>query len=170
PSLAPVLMEQFPEVEAAGRMMPFPYGKYPIFGKETALIKNAVLIDSAAAAIFQVRTQDGRLWNISGKKEAAIVHPDIAKILFSPDSLPTADAPITLQALSTEQYFFEHFYGIAQERKLSHLTYDMLMIRQIYNENDSGNPFTYQTFVQVVPGTDLATLTKKINNLYQNRI
>ena len=170
PSLAPILTQEFPEIALAGRMMPYPYGTYPIFGKETALVKNAVLADSAAAAIFQVRTQEGRLWSVPSTTDASIVNQKVANILFSPDSLPTPVLPLTLQSLSTYQDFYESFYGISQERERSHLNFDMLLVKRIYDEEEVGNPFTFQTFIQVVPDTDIPALTKKINALYKSRI
>jgi putative ABC transport system permease protein len=170
PSLAPLLEQEFPEISLAGRIMSYPYGTYPIFGKETAVAKQAVLADASAARIFHVKTQDGQLWELPPGTEGSLVNSSLASVLFDPDSIPTPQQPLSLRALSTQQAFFENMQGIAQERKPSYLQYDLLLVKRIYDEEEVGNPFTFQTFIQVSPTTDIAALTDKINELYSTRV
>jgi putative ABC transport system permease protein len=170
PSLAPLLEQEFPEITLAGRIMPYPYGTYPIFGKETAVAKQAILADASAAKLFRVKTQDGQLWELPPGAEGSIVNSAMAAVLFHPDSIPTSERPISLQSLSTQQGFFESMYGIAQERPPSILQYDLLLVKRIQDEVESGNPFTFQTFIQVSPRADIAALTDKINQLYTTRV
>ncbi|SPZ84030.1 Uncharacterised protein [Sphingobacterium multivorum] len=54
PSLAPLLKQNLPDIVYAGRKIVYNYGSYPLFGEKTVLIKNAALIDSSAARIFQI--------------------------------------------------------------------------------------------------------------------
>ncbi|MCL7988098.1 ABC transporter permease [Sphingobacterium sp. lm-10] len=167
PSLAPAIMEEFSEIVLAGRAVPYMYGSYPIFGKETARVKNALLVDSAAATIFQMKTQDGRLFTELDKIEGTIANEEISALLFHKDSLPTAEAPIEFKALSLEQSFYETFYGITERRKPSVLAYDMLLVKPVYDEVEHGNSFTFQTYIQVEHKTDIAALTEKISRYYE---
>ncbi|PVH26167.1 ABC transporter permease [Sphingobacterium corticibacter] len=167
PSFAPAIMQEFPEIVLAGRSIPYMYGSYPIFGKETALVKNALMVDSAASTIFQMKTTDGKLFTELNKLEGTIANREISALLFAKDSLPTADAPIEWKALSLQHSFYETFYGVTEERKPSVLEYDMLLVKPIYDEVEHGNPYTFQTYIQVKPNTDIAALTAKISRYYE---
>lgn len=169
PSLASTLMEELPEIKIAGRIMPYPHGTYPVFGKETALVQKAVMVDSAAAQIFQVRTTDGTLFSQLDAKEGTIANRQISELLFSKDSIPSVSSPIELKALTLQMDFWETFYGVAEERRPSILDFDMLLVKNIYDEEQSGNPYTFQTYIQVASGTNIGQLTDKINQLYQHR-
>lgn len=169
PSLASTLMEELPEITNAGRVMPYPHGTYPVFGKETALVQKAVMVDSAAAQIFQVKTTDGTLFSQLEAKEGTIANRQISELLFSKDAIPSVSSPIELKALTLQMDFWETFYGIAEERRPSILDFDMLLVKNIYDEEQVGNPYTFQTYIQVAPGTDMDQLANKINQLYQQR-
>ncbi|MFD2743773.1 MULTISPECIES: ABC transporter permease [Sphingobacterium] len=167
PSLAPAIMNEFPEIVLAGRAIPYMYGSYPIFGKETASVKNALMVDSAAATIFQMKMNDGRLFTELDKLEGTIANEAISSVLFSKDSLPTAEAPFELKSLSLYQDFYETFYGVLEERKPSVLDYDMLLVKRVYDEVEYENPYTFQTYILVKPETNIAALTAKISSYYE---
>ncbi|MFD2600291.1 ABC transporter permease [Sphingobacterium corticis] len=168
PSLAPAIMEEFPEIILAGRKMSYIYGTYPIFGKETVRVENTVMVDSAAATIFQMKTIDGKPFSAFERSEGTIANQEISAQLFSKDSLPSTENPIELRSLSTQVDFYETFYGIAEKRKLSVIDYDMLLVKRIYDEVDNGNPFTFETYILVKPETDIAALENKISSYYEN--
>jgi putative ABC transport system permease protein len=50
------------------------------------------------------------------------------------------------------------------------IDYDLLFIREPQDLFADNNPFLYQTYIQVRPGTDITTLTNRINALYQKEI
>lgn len=169
PSLAPLIKENFPEVELAGRRMIYPYGGYPIFGETTVYMKTAALLDSSAAEIFQVKSQNGPLFKSRDQKEATLVNERDAKLLFKPEDL-AFNEPKKLPMLAVNSGMEETIYGIIQERKLSMIDYDFIFIKEIGDEKADGNPFTYQTFIQVKENANIVALQEKINNLYQNKI
>ncbi|ULT27433.1 hypothetical protein KUH03_12175 [Sphingobacterium sp. E70] len=50
------------------------------------------------------------------------------------------------------------------------IDYDLLFIREPQDLFAENNPFLYQTFIQVRPGTDIAKLTDQINTIYHKEI
>lgn len=167
PSLAKTIKENFPEVVHAGSVLDYSYSYYPVFGEETVNVKNTVLIDSAAAAIFQVESQSGPLYKNVDQKDATLVTETLAKQLF-PNDYQDFSIPKSVPVLSKSLGVEEAIYGVSKNRKLSYLDYEILFIKKIEDET-TGNPYTYQTFIQVKPGTDVAALNKKISALYSNK-
>lgn len=169
PSLAPLLKENLPDIVYAGRKIVYNYGSYPLFGEKTVLIKNAALIDSAAARIFQVENDNGPLYKNKHQKEATIVKKHIAEQLFKKEDL-TFDSPHSIPAISRQTPQEETIYGIIKKQGLSLIDYDLLFIREPQDLFADNNPFLYQTFIQVRPGTDIKVLTDKMNIIYQKEI
>src|SRR5690606_12615691 len=87
PSLAVLIKENFPEIELAGRLMIYPYGGYPLFGESTVYLKNAALLDSSAAEIFQVKSKNGPLFKRRDQKEASLINERDANLIFKPADL-----------------------------------------------------------------------------------
>jgi len=169
PSLAVLIKENFPEIELAGRLMVYPYGGYPIFGESTVYMKNAALLDSSAAEIFQVKSKNGPLFKSKDQKEASLINERDANVIFKPSEL-AFNEPKSLPMLSRKSVMEENIYGIIKERPLSLIDYDLLLIKEVFDERASGNPFTYQTFIQVRPGTDIEALNSKITDLFLKEI
>src|SRR5690606_2398892 len=82
PSFAGLLMEKFPEIRYAGRKIDFSVGNYPLFGKNTVYIKDAIILDSAAARIFQIESNSGALYKQAEQKEASLIKEQYARLLF----------------------------------------------------------------------------------------
>lgn len=164
-ALAPALQENFPEIIRAGKQTDYFFGSYPVFGDKTILVKKAVLVDSAAADIFQVTSKNGPLYRFPDQQDATLVTQELADQLFPEDQ--TFDVPKQVPVISIAIGQHETIYGISDDRLPSGLDYDLLFIREPPIEDD---PFTYQTFIQTAPGTDIALLTEKINILYQQEI
>ncbi len=169
PSLAVLIKENFPEVELAGRVMIYPYGSYPLFGESTVYLKNTALLDSAAAAIFQVKSKTGPLFKTKDQKEASLINERDAKLIFKPEDLGF-DQPKSLPMLYLNSDLSENIYGIIEDRPLSLINYDLLIIKEITDERATGNPFSYQTFIQVKPGTNIQTLNQKIKTQFAKEI
>lgn len=131
PSLAPLLTQEFAEIVLAGCILSYSFGAYPIFGKETFVAKQTVLADASAAKIFQVKTEDCSLWELDGDNEGSLVGSSMASVLFDQESWPTPQQPIQLQTLSTQQDFYESFHGVAQDRRPSHLQFDMHLVKRL---------------------------------------
>ena len=165
PSFALLIKENFPEVELAGRMMIYPYGGYPLFGESTVYMKNTVLLDSSAAEIFQVKSKNGLLFKSKDQKEASLINERDASIIFKPTDL-AFDEPISVPMLTKKLGMKENIYGIIKERSLSLIDYDLILIKEITDERATGNPFNYQTFIQVRAGTDIEALNRKITALF----
>jgi putative ABC transport system permease protein len=169
PSLAPLLKQNLPDIVYAGRKIVYNYGSYPLFGEKTVLIKNAALIDSSAARIFQIENATGPLYKNKDKKEATMVKSPIAEQLFKKEDL-NFDSPQSIPALSQQIGMKETIYGTIKKQGLSMIDYDLLFIREPQDLFADNNPFLYQTYIQVRPGTDITTLTNRINALYQKEI
>ncbi len=164
-ALAGAIQDNLPEVLRAGRKINYFYGDYPIFGQETVYVKKAVAIDSAAARIFEVEPQHGALYKFPEQHEATLVTAALAKQLFPSDS--TFDAPKKVPVMVLNMGMEETIYGVSKNKGLSILDFDLLFIREMGAERDL---YTYQTYIQVKPGTDISLLTTKINTLYQEKI
>jgi len=169
PSLAVLVKENFPEIELAGRLMIYPYGGYPLFGESTVYMKNAALLDSSAAEIFQVKSKNGPLFKRRDQKEASLINERDANLIFKPADL-AFNEPKSVPWLSLRSEMKENIYGVIKERPLSLINYDLLLIKEIFDERAVGNPFTYQTFIQVRPGTDIEALNRKMTNLFLKEI
>ncbi|MFD1768440.1 ABC transporter permease [Sphingobacterium suaedae] len=164
-TFARAIQENFPEVIRAGRRIDHFYGNYPVFGEETAYVRRAVLIDSAAARIFAVHAKGGPLYKSAEQTEATLVTQQLANRLFPHDQ--SFDTPKHVPVLSLELGIQERIYGISQERKPSVLTYDLLFIREVGGEGDL---HTYQTYIETKPGSDPALLEKKLGELFKAEI
>jgi len=169
PAMAPLLKQNLPEIIYAGRKIVYNYGSYPLFGEKTVLIKNAALIDSSAARIFHIANETGPLYKNKEQKEATMVKKAIAEQLFKKEDL-NFDSPHSIPALSLELGMRESIYGTIKEQGLSMIDYDLLFIREPQDLFADNNPFLYQTYIQVRPGTDISKLTDRINALYQKEI
>ena len=169
PSLAPLLKQNLPDIIYAGRKIVYNYGSYPLFGEKTVLIKNAALIDSSAARIFHIRNATGPLYKNKDQKDATMVKSHIAEQLFKKEDL-NFDSPQSIPTQSLALGVHETIYGTIKEQGLSMIDYDLLFIREPQDLFADNNPFLYQTFIQVRPGTDIPKLTNRINVLYQKEI
>ncbi|WET70144.1 ABC transporter permease [Sphingobacterium sp.] len=169
PSLAPLLKQNLPDIVYAGRKIVYNYGSYPLFGEKTVLIKNAALIDSSAARIFQIENATGLLYKNKDQKDATMVKSHIAEQLFKKEDL-NFDSPQSIPALSLQIGMKETIYGTIKKQGLSMIDYDLLFIREPQDLFADNNPFLYQTYIQVRPGTDITKLTNRINALYQKEI
>ncbi|WP_313268232.1 FtsX-like permease family protein [Sphingobacterium sp.] len=169
PSLAPLLKQNLPDIIYAGRKIVYNYGSYPLFGEKTVLIKNAALIDSSTARIFHIRNATGPLYKNKDQKDATMVKSHIAEQLFKKEDL-NFDSPQSIPTQSLALGVHETIYGTIKEQGLSMIDYDLLFIREPQDLFADNNPFLYQTFIQVRPGTDIPKLTNRINVLYQKEI
>ena len=169
PSMAPMIKDNFPEVELAGRYMVYPFGGYPISGESTIYIKNGAILDSAAAEIFQVQSINGPIFKSKEQKEATLINERDAKLLFKAEDLQFLE-PKIIPMLPLNLGLKETINGIIKERPPSLINQDAIFIRDIADEKAAGNPFTYQTFIQVRKGTNIQALKDKINALYLSEI
>ncbi|WP_159730464.1 ABC transporter permease [Sphingobacterium sp. 18053] len=169
PSLAPLLKQNLPDIVYAGRKIVYNYGSYPLFGEKTVLIKNAALIDSSAARIFQIENATGPLYKNKDQKDATMVKSHIAEQLFKKEDL-NFDSPQSIPTQSLALGVRETIYGTIKKQGLSMIDYDLLFIREPQDLFADNNPFLYQTYIQVRPGTDITKLTNRINALYQKEI
>ncbi|MDR0262588.1 MAG: ABC transporter permease [Sphingobacterium sp.] len=169
PSLAPLLKQNLQDIIYAGRKIVYNYGSYPLFGEKTVLIKNAALIDSSAARIFHIGNATGPLYKNKDQKDATMVKSHIAEQLFKKENL-NFDSPQSIPTQSLALGVYETIYGTIKEQGLSMIDYDLLMIREPQDLFADNNPFLYQTYIQVRPGTNIPKLTNRINILYQKEI
>ncbi|WP_448137344.1 FtsX-like permease family protein [Sphingobacterium siyangense] len=169
PALAPLLKQNLPDIVYAGRKIVYNYGSYPLFGEKTVLIKNAALIDSSAARIFQIENATGPLYKNKDQQDATMVKSHIAEQLFKKEDL-NFDSPQSIPTQSLALGVRETIYGTIKKQGLSMIDYDLLFIREPQDLFADNNPFLYQTYIQVRPGTDITKLTNRINALYQKEI
>jgi len=169
PALAPLLKQNLPDIVYAGRKIVYNYGSYPLFGEKTVLIKNAALIDSSAARIFQIENATGPLYKNKDQQDATMVKSHIAEQLFKKEDL-NFDSPQSIPTQSLALGVRETIYGTIKKQGLSMIDYDLLFIREPQDLFADNNPFLYQTYIQVRPGTDITKLTDRINTLYQKEI
>lgn len=167
--LAPLLKASLPEIETAGRKTIYSFGSYPLFGENTVLIKNAAVIDSAAAHIFQVENTTGSLYKSNIQNEATLVKEAVAKKIFKNGDL-NFDTPKSISVLSLSLDQQERIYGISKDKGLSLINNDLLFIKEPKDLFAGDNPFSYQTYIQVKRGTDITALGKKITQLYHDKV
>ncbi|CDT09374.1 conserved membrane hypothetical protein [Sphingobacterium sp. PM2-P1-29] len=167
--LAPLLKESLPEIVTAGRKINYNFGTYPLFGENTVLVKNAAVIDSAAAHIFQVENKTGSLYRSKIQNEATLVKETVAQKIFKKGDL-NFDTPKSIPVLSLQLDQHEFIYGISKDNGLSLIDHDLLVIKEPEDVFAGENPFSYQTYIQVKDGTNIPELVKKIDALYQDKI
>lgn len=167
--LAPLLKRSLPEIETAGRKIIYSFGTYPLFGENTVLIKNAAVIDSSAAHIFQIESKTGNLYKSKIQNEATLVKQGIAEKIFKKGDL-NFDTPKSVPVLSLLLDQHERIYGISKNNGLSLIDHDLLFIKEPEDLFAGEIPFSYQTYIQVKPGTNIDVLARKIDKLYHDKI
>lgn len=168
PALATAIKAKLPEVEDVGRISYFPWELPFIHDDGEALVKDWKTADLSIAKMFAVEAH-GLVVADEKRPETNLVSPKIAQALFPKNHDPVFEP--RLVALQSEQSgFFPHIHGITKDRGLSNLTYDAIFFMPDLAGGQEGDPRQFQTYIQVKPGTDIAQLDRKINELYKQEI
>ncbi|MFB2119009.1 ABC transporter permease [Parapedobacter sp. 2B3] len=169
PSLANRIKEKVPEVKEVGRVYHYTWGGTPLFGDEVALINSAKLADKGFARIMAVEPR-GFALDDTAYSGVNLVSESIAKILFRETGGQLAE-PRNVGMLSANAGMYEKIHGIGEKRSLSIFDYEFVLIDddRILEERE-GNPFFYQTYIQVHEHANLAAVQRKINDIYRQEV
>lgn len=169
PSLANRIKAYVPEVEEVGRIYHYIWGSTPLFGDEVAMTQSAKLVDMGLAKIMAVEPKTFALED-TAYSGIHLVSEAIASILFRKSGGELA-SPRNVGMLSAQSGVFEEIHGIGKERQPSILDYELILINDDrIKEEQEGNPFFYQTYIQVRPSADIDAVQKKINTIYQQEV
>ncbi len=168
PALATAIKAQLPEVVEVGRISHFPWEMPFIHDDGEAMIKDWKTADLSIAKMFGVEAYDSSL-TAGERPEVNLVTSEIAQALF-PLHPEKIFEPRQVALQSEQSGFFPHIYGIAKARGLSNLTYDAIFFKPDLAGDNLGDPLPYQTYIQVKPGTDIAQLDQKIQQVYKQEI
>ncbi|MFZ4262606.1 FtsX-like permease family protein [Sphingobacterium sp. HJSM2_6] len=164
-NLAPSLQHSIPEITLAGRTMVYPYGGYPLFGDNTIFLKNTIVVDPAAAQIFQIKTKKGAIISLRNNQDASFLNEDLAKRLF-PNKDLNSSLPIQVPILAKQAGMMQQINDVLAPRPLSYISSHFIVLRQLSEED----PYSFQTFIQLKEGINLALVKAKIDKIYSQEI
>lgn len=168
PALASAIKAKLPEVVNVGRISHFPWEMPFIHDDGEAMVKDWKTADLSIATMFGVEAYDLSLTAVESP-EVNLVTSEVAAALF-PLSPEKTFEPRQVILQSEQSGFFPYIYGITQARGLSNLTYDAIFFKPDLAGDAVGDPLSYQTYIQVKPGTDINQLDDKIKEIYKQEV
>jgi len=168
PALATAIKAKLPEVVEVGRVSYFPWEMPFIHNDGEVIVKDWKAADLSIATMFGIAAHGVSLAD-EEQPEVNLVTSGIANALFPQDSERVFE-PRQIALQSKESGFVYNIHGITKERGLSNLTYEAIFFKPDLAGDNLGDPLQYQTYIQVKPGTDIALLGHKINELYKQEI
>lgn len=169
PSFTNRIKSKVPEVEDVGRVYHYNWGGTPLFGDEVALINSAKLVDKGFARIMAVEPRDFAL-DDTAYTGINLVSEPIANTLFQQSGGKLSE-PRNVGMLSVGTGMYEQIHGVGKDRPLSIFDYEFVIIddERIQDEQD-GNPFFFQTYIQVRADADIDAVQEKINTIYRQEV
>ncbi|HWK99682.1 MAG TPA: FtsX-like permease family protein, partial [Parapedobacter sp.] len=168
PALAKAIKEKLPEVEEVGRVSYFPWEIAFIHDDGEAMVKDWKSADLSIARMFGIEAYGLDLTD-ENQTEVNLVTSGIANAMF-PQHPERVFEPRQIALQNEQSGFFPYVHGVARARGLSNLTYDAVFFKADLAGDAEGDPLPYQTYIQVRPGTDVASLARKINELYRQEV
>ena len=167
-ALATAIKAKLPEVVEAGRVSYFPWEMPFIHDHGEAMVKDWKSADLSIARMFGIEAYGLNLQD-EERPDVNLITQQIAQVLF-PKQPETTFEPRQIALQSEQSGFFPYIHGLTKGRELSNLTYDAIFFKPDLAGDAEGDPLPYQTYIQVEPGADVASLTHKINELYKQEI
>ena len=164
PPLARAIKENFPEVELAGITKGGSFELVLRNGNKTVFTRNFIQVDYSAARILDLKPSGG-LERPAGKIERLnYLSKESISTLF-PDKKD--DKPEIVGAGSSHSGITSKINGSIATNLQSSITFDGVSIANEIGVGESYGYNNYFTYIQVKPGTDIASLEQKITGLYQ---
>jgi len=164
PPLARAIKENFPEVELAGITKGGSFELVLRNGNKTVFTRNFIQVDYSAARILDLKPSGG-LERPAGQKERLnYLSKESISTLF-PDKKD--DKPEIVGAGSSHSGITSKINGSIATNLQSSITFDGVSIANEIGVGESYGYNNYFTYIQVKPGTDIASLEQKITGLYQ---
>src|SRR5690606_26532216 len=167
-ALANVIKAKLPEVVEVGRVSYFPWEMAFIHDDGEAMVKDWKSADLSIARMFGIEAYGLDLTD-ENQTEVNLVTSGIANAMF-PQHPERVFEPRQIALQNEQSGFFPYVHGVAKARGLSNLTYDAIFFKADLAGDAEGDPLPYQTYIQVKPGTDVASLAHKINELYRQEV
>lgn len=165
PPLAKIILNNFPEVEAAGKMKKSSFEFAAVSDSGTVFIANSLTADYEAAQMFGLAPLGG-LERPSGDEERNFYLSDIhMKILF-PDKKDFGPEMILLGGRNS-MVPPAKVSGTIVPNKHSNIQFDALVIANNLDEHLGEGYPNYQTYIRVKAGTDIENLSQKIDKVYK---
>ena len=164
PAVGPGLINDFPEVEDATRILPSGYGVYSVQHDDGTLVRfneeNAVMADSNFFHMFGFKLLDGDPAQVLSKKNQIVLSQSAAQRYFGSES-PVGK---TIKWLGTREAVVTGVYEDFPEN--SHMQFDLitsLKSRDDYDEwiNNWGW-YDFYTFIRLSENTDRAAFEEKL--------
>jgi len=167
PPLARAIKENFPEVELAGITKGGSFELVLRNGNKTVFTRNFIQVDYSAARILDLKPSGG-LERPAGQKERLnYLSKESISTLF-PDKKD--DKPEIVGAGSSHSGITSKINGSIATNLQSSITFDGVSIANEIGVGESYGYNNYFTYIQVKPGTDIASLEQKITGLYQTEL
>jgi len=164
PPLARAIKENFPEVELAGITKGGSFELVLRNGNKTVFTRNFIQVDYSAARILDLKPSGG-LERPAGQKERLnYLSKENISTLF-PDKKD--DKPEIVGAGSSHSGITSKINGSIVTNPQSSITFDGVSIANEIGVGENYGYNNYYTYIQVKPGTDIASLEQKITGLYQ---
>lgn len=163
PPLAKAIKEAFAEVVAVGKMKPSGFEFAAFTDQGTVFTKKQLFMEYEAAKMFNI-TPEGGLEKPNGTETFYYLSKPYMQTLY-PNK--TDNKPEIVSFGSKAEPMSGQVKGSIVPNPHSNISFDAV---SIVNEIGAGESYgypNYYTYIQVKPGTDIATLESKINTLYQ---
>ncbi|MCZ4244355.1 ABC transporter permease [Pedobacter punctiformis] len=166
PPLAQAIKDNFPEVEAVGKMKSGAF-ELPLFTNEgTVFTQNFLMADYSATQMFKIKPDYG-LEKPKGESVSLFLPRAYMQTLF-PHKKDNKPELVGLASKSAGQS--GEVIGSVFVDPHSNISFDALYISNDLGKGEDYGFNNYQTYIQVKKGTDIYNLEQKINKLYQTEL
>lgn len=164
PPLAKAIKQNFPEVELAGITKEGSFELALRNGNKRVFTKKFIQVDYNAAKILDLKPK-GSLERPAGKTDRLnYLSNESIKTLF-PDKKD--NSPEMVGAGSSTSGITIKINGSIINNQHSNITFDGVSVASEIGEGENYGYNNYNTYIQVKPGTDVASLEQKITSLYK---
>jgi len=164
PPLARAIKENFPEVELAGLSKVGSFELALRNGNKTVFTRNFIQVDYSAAKILDLKPSGGLEKPAGQNDRLNYLSKESISTLF-PDKKD--NKPEIVGAGSSHSGITSKINGSIATNLQSSITFDGVSIANEIGVGESYGYNNYYTYIQVKPGTDIASLEQKITGLYQ---
>ncbi|TKC06500.1 FtsX-like permease family protein [Pedobacter polaris] len=166
PPFGKAIKENFSEVVAVGKMKKGGFELAVSSHTSTVFTKQQLFVEYEAAKMFNI-IPEGGLKKPNGNEFLYYLSKPYMQTLF-PNKKDTKPEMVSIGSRSAEQ--FGEVRGSIVPDSHSNISFDAVsIVNEIGTGESYGHP-NYFTYIQVKPGTDIASLELKINNLYHSEL
>ncbi|WP_182953928.1 ABC transporter permease [Pedobacter gandavensis] len=167
PPLLKAIMQNFPEVENGGLVKEGSYELPLRNGNKTVITKSFMQIDYNAAKILNIKPNGG-LGKPAGEMDRLTYLNEAGMKTLFPDKKD--NKPEMVGVGSSNSGITSKINGAIANNLQSSITFDAISLANELGQGESYGYNNYYTYIQVKPGTDIASLEQKITKLYQAEV